>query len=144
MSTTSLLVSLDMLQHPPADPTPIISISDLLNTIDIIKSKEAEDKTRLTTLFNVNEADLRNRLILWGTTGFPSMYTLYSFQLHRSETCSDGIARRDGIEYYNFLFPETPLQNVLMNIEQRLPGMTLTYSYTADFLLCVHISKKTP
>lgn len=126
---------------PINQPNPIISFSELVNTTDIIRSSENTDKAALETLINVNETDLRDRLVLWGVSGFSDAHILYSFQLNKLDICSDGKVRNDAMDYYNFLFPETRLTTVLSNLEQRLPGMKLSYSYTNNFTISIHISK---
>jgi hypothetical protein len=133
-----------MLQNPvqPVQPQSIISISDILNAIDVIQSQENIDKGLVETLITVNETDLRNRLIAWGMSGFLSGYVLYSLQFGRLEKCSDGITRNDLVDYISFLFPNTTLATILQTIESKLPGMTLSYSYTNDFILRVHVSQK--
>lgn len=127
---------------PPAQPSPIISLNDLMNAVDVIKSKEEEDKHKIqSTIVNVDEPELKNRLISWGIAGFPSTHVLYSIQLSKHGKCSDGIIRDSVLEYYNFLVPEIDISTTLNRIQDRLPGMILSYSYTDAFLLQVHISK---
>ena len=122
-------------------PVPILTISDLLNISEVIKSNEQQDIAQLNVLKNIDEQDIRSKIVTWGAQGFPNTYTIYSFQFHRSECCSDGIVRDNVMDYYNFLFPNQSLSDLLSSLELRLPGMRLTYSYTDDYRICVHISK---
>jgi hypothetical protein len=125
----------------PSGPVPILSLSDLMNIVDVIQANETEDKALISSLKTIDEFDVRNRIVTWAASGFPDAHVLFSFQLHKSERCSDGIVRNDVLDYYTFLCPDDPLPVVLSALEARLPGMKLTYSYTENFLICVHISK---
>ena len=130
------------LAKPSEDPPIIMSLSDLLSTLDVIASHEASDIQLIQTLTTVNETDLRNRLIAWGMRGFPSGYVLYSLQFSHLERCSDGVVRNDVLEYFNFLSPTTTIAGVLSDIESKLPGMSLSYSYTNDFVVSIHVTRK--
>jgi len=136
-TTTSYIESMDT----STGPIPILTLSDLLNVTEVIKSNEQQDIDQLSVLKNINEQDLRSKIVIWAARGFPDAHVIYSFQLHLSETCSDGVSRRNVIDYYTFLFPNQPLTSLLSEVEARLPGMRLTYSYTDNFAICVHISK---
>ncbi len=123
-------------------PPPIITFLDIVNTLDVIRSQEDVDRTMLNTLIVVDEVDLRNRLVLWGTAGFPTAHVLYTLQFNHLEKCSDGIVRNDIINYIHYLYPSMTIVNLLTMIEPRLPGMALSYSYTNDFILRIHVSRK--
>lgn len=123
-------------------PQPILSLSELVSMMDVIKNRENIDKQKLESITTVDEIDLRNRLISWGASGFTSAYALYTIQLDRLEKCSDGVVRDDVIDYVRYLCPNTTLANMLNDLEVRLPGMALSYSYTNDFILRIHVSQK--
>lgn len=130
------------LATPPTQPQSIFSISDILIALDVIQSQENKDRDVLGSLVNVNETDLKARLIAWGMSGFPTGYVLYSLQFGRVEKCSDGIVRNDVVDYISFLLPETTIATILQNIESKLTGMSLSYSYTNDFIVRIHVSQK--
>lgn len=123
-------------------PQPILSLSDLVGMMDVIKNRENTDRQKLEAITTVDETDLRNRLISWGASGFISAYALYTIQMDRLEKCSDGVVRDDVIDYVQYLCPNTTLANMLNDLEVRLPGMALSYSYTNDFILRIHVSQK--
>ena len=127
---------------PVPPPLPIVSYSDLLNMANVIHFNEEQDKIQLNVLKTMDEIDVRNRVVIWATSGFPDSYVLYAFQLCRSERCSDGVVRNDVLDYYTFLFPEHPLSTLLSVLQHRLPDMTLSYSYTDTYKICIHISKR--
>lgn len=117
---------------------PIVSLDDLIQTKEAIAASEERDKALLRTLVNVNESQLRGLLFTWASTNFTDNYILYEFQL--DSRCLDGVIRNciDYITYLGF-DPVTALES----IQQRLPGMSLSYSYTNDFKFRVHVTKTT-
>ena len=126
---------------PPTESVSIISLTDLMNTLDVIKSKEQEDRDKVKTIIvNISDAGLRERLITWGALGFPDAYELFSVQLSKHR-CSDGVFRNNLVDYYSFLFPDTTLQDLVSKVQARLSEMTLSYSYTDDYLLKIHVQK---
>lgn len=131
-----------MTSQPSDKPSQIISLSDIVNTIDIIKTRENDDRTLIKTITQINEEDLRNRLVGWGAAGFPDTHKLYTLQFNRLEKCSDGVIRNDVLQYFQYLEPEVSIVNTLNTLEARLPGMALSYSYTNDFIIHVHVSRK--
>jgi hypothetical protein len=120
------------------ESTTIISLDELLQTREAIVSSEANDRTKLLTLVNIDETELRNKLLVWATSGFLPNYILYEIQL--GSRCSDGV-NRNCMEYITYLGTTFEPVSSLNILQQRLPGMTLSYSYTHDFTFRVHVSK---
>jgi hypothetical protein len=133
---------LDKISPVSNTPISIITINDILNTLNVIVSNETADKQHIQSLIDIDEVDLRKRLVDWGIAGFPVGHVIYSLQFTRLENCSDGVVRNDLLDYIQFLFPETSIAIILGNIESKLPGMTLSYSYTNDLILRIHVSRK--
>jgi hypothetical protein len=125
-----------------SQPAPILSLSDIVNTLNVVVAQETADKSLLDTLVAVNESDVRDRLVRWGAVGFPATHVLYSLQFNRPERCSDGVIRNDVMDYLHFLQPDVSIAMVLTALETRLPGMSLSYSYSNDFVLRIHVSRK--
>jgi hypothetical protein len=121
--------------------TPILSIDDILSTIEAVQSKEAADRLVLQQITDVDIVDLKTRLLTWGSLGCPNAHTLYTLQLNCLERCSDGISRTL-LDYISYLNPTFSIVDTLAALETRLPGMTLSYSYTTAYALCIHVSKK--
>lgn len=125
-----------------SDQMPIISFSELTNIIDVIRSREQEDKLKLVNLENVNEDTIRENLKKWAMSQFEDNHTFYVIQFSILDTCSDGVVRNNVFEYMTYLNPGFSLPGTLANLEQRLPGMRLSYSYTSNLTLYIHVSKK--
>jgi hypothetical protein len=125
----------------PVLPEAILSLDDIFSTVEVIQLTEAADRAVLHQLLNIDTDDLKKRLLAWGSLGFPPAHTLYTLQLNCLEKCSDGIQRMS-FQYIHYLDPSFSISNVLAALETRLPGMTLSYSYTTTNTLCVHVSIK--
>lgn len=120
------------------EPTSIISFDDLLQTREATIASEAKDMKQLLRLVDVDEEELRTKLLVWASSGFINKYVLYELQL--GSTCSDGVSR-NCMEYIAYLGTAFEPVTSLNGLQQRLPGMSLTYSYTSDFKFRVHVSK---
>lgn len=136
---------LDYLNQPISPPNPshvpIITIEELLQTKEAALLLEEEDRTALRTVLTIDEAQLKKQLLLWVGAGFPNSYVLHTVQLTIPPVCSDGVSR-DFLQYVSFLMPEFSISQVVLELEKRLPGMVLAYSYTNTYALRVHVSKK--
>lgn len=117
----------------------IISIQELETTIEALQSYETADRALLQP---IDDTELRGKLLQWAASGFPRGYVLYSRHFRRLDKCSDGISRADLVDYISYLDPSFSIAVFLQQLETRLPGMSLSYSYTSDFSLQIHVSKK--
>lgn len=137
-------VELAKLTEPTVQPElqPVISLTELLNAVQVIESRETEDKRLIESLSTIDETDLRNRLISWATSGFPDLHILYSIQLSQLEQCSDGVVRNNVLDYFQYLSPTVSISDIVMLLQTKLQGMDLSYSYTNDFTVRVHVSRK--
>lgn len=116
----------------------IVSLDELLETRNAILALEEKDRKQLMALVNIDETQLREKLYAWASLDFIDSYVLYEIQL--SSKCSDGVCR-GCIEYIIYLGTTFDLASTIHSIQQRLPGMTLSYSYTTDHKFRVHVSK---
>lgn len=120
---------------------PIISLEEIMSVYDVRVSQENVARSKLQCLIDIDETDLKNRLIQWGASQFSDNYILYAIKLDIPDTCSDNVKRTDMVAYIDFLLPSFSIIDTLSALEERLSGMKLTYSYSTDFTLNVHISK---
>lgn len=125
---------------PPTEPPLIISLEELMQTVEAVQSKENVDKHTLTLFFQTNEIELKDALKVWAAKGFPNNYIVFEIQLHKLEKCIDG-QTREIMEYIQYLCPDDTIYATLSKLQSRLPGMALSYSYTTDFQFCVHVSR---
>lgn len=118
----------------------IVTLNDLIQTKEAIAAAEERDRTQLTSLVNVDEIQLREKLYSWAASDFATSYVLYEIQL--SSKSSDGV-NRTCMEYITYLGTAFDPVGTLSTLQQRLPGMSLSYSYTTDYKFRVHVSKTT-
>lgn len=122
------------------EPGPIVSIDELLQSAEAIVFKETSDRTTLSGFFVTNEVQLRDNLRIWATQGFCANHIILELQLHKLDVCSDG-QTRDVLGYIKYLTPNSDIVQTLNALQSRLPGMTLSYSYTDDFKFRIHVSR---
>lgn len=122
----------------PQKPAIVVSLDDLMQTKEAISAAEEKDRSQLLTLVNVDETQLRSKLYSWAASDFANSYVLYEIQL--SSKCSDGV-QRGCMEYITYLGTSFDPVATLNILQERLPGMVLSYSYTNDYKFRVHVSK---
>lgn len=138
--TPLTLTQQSIFRSGPPQPLTIVSLNELLQTREATMSFEQKDRDALATLTTIDEAHLRSNLLVWVGGGVPDNFKLYTIQLVAPPVCSDG-ASRDILSYISYIVPGFSIVQILSDLEARLPGMRLTYSYTRT-TLCVHVSKK--
>ena len=124
----------------PPQQTPIISIEQLIQSVDCTLRNENADREALSCLLEINEVQLLNSLKLWATQGFAVNHTLFEIRLHKCDPCSDSV-HRDLFQYIDYLAPSRNITDVINDLQSRLPGMSISYSYTSDYVFRVHVTK---
>lgn len=119
---------------------PLMSLEELLQTSEALKSSEERDKEKLRNFLNIDQVLLRSRLLTWASLGFPSNYVIYTIDLNNPPVCSDGV-NRNLLSYLAFLLPEFSLAAAVSDLQSKLPGMLLSYSYTISNSISIHVSK---
>lgn len=79
--------------YVPPPPPPPIGITDLLNSVQVIAQKEADDKILLEGISTIPFDTLRTKLISWAVAGFPNVYEIHQISISPPTICSDGVAR---------------------------------------------------
>jgi hypothetical protein len=120
----------------------LVSLDEIANAVSVVKSHEESDKQKLTEFIRVPDETIRSRLIQWGMEGFANGYIFYTIQMSVLPKCSDGLRRDDIFEYIEYLMPGFSLVSAIRELEFKLPGMTLSYSYTDTKCLQIHVTKR--
>lgn len=108
-----------------SDPQPI-TIADLLNSIEVIKQKELIDKGILESIGNMSYEDLKQRLLLWATSGFVNLYEINRITIVPPEKCSDGIVR-DLTNYIQYCSGKT-IQEHIEILANKVSGINITFA----------------
>lgn len=127
---------------PPPQPIVILSFDEIVSAIDVLKAREDIDRQKLVEFSRIADTNLRERLVQWGMAGFCDNHVFYTIQLSVLPRCSDGVIRTDIFEYIEYMLPGFSLVNIICDLESKLPGMKLTYSYADTNLLQIHVTKK--
>lgn len=116
----------------------IITLQELIASNEYITFKEQTDLSTLQQFLNPTNDQMRTRLLVWATAGFPVAFTLFETTIDPPEICSDG-TKRSRFEYIGFLL-KRPLGHFLRDLEAKVPGVGLSYS-TPENKLCIHCEK---
>ena len=131
--------AIDAVYEPEVEPSPYIAtLAELLSSTEAVAKKESDDRFLVRQISEPNPVSLRTKLLEWAGLGFPDAYEILSIVLVPPSVCADGQVRTK-FEYFNYLLG-TQLGDHLRVLEQKLPGMLLSYS-TPDNRVCVHVTK---
>jgi hypothetical protein len=109
--------------------TPIISLTDLINSNEYLLNIESVNKSVFTSL---NYMTLKNNLLLWAGQGYSNTYIVYTFPVNGLVEdglykCSDGNPR-DLQKYIDF-FLEIPLIQLIKSYQDNLQGISISISF---------------
>jgi len=124
---------------PAPAPSPyIITLDDLISTVNTISEKEAQDKQALSILVTPDSNTITNNLFQWAKLGFPAVYPILSISINVPAKCSDGETR--GLYDYMTYVLGHPISDDVPLLQAKLPGMKLSYSldYTS---ITFHVEK---
>jgi hypothetical protein len=110
----------------PAPPPAPISITDLLNDVEVLQQKEATDKASLDAISTASPDSLRPKLVAWALAGFPNAYTLMEVTVNPPPQCSDGVVR-DLTSYITFCSDKTIQEHVAL-LQEKLADMTVSFA----------------
>ena len=124
---------------PAPAPSPyIITLDDLISTVNTITEKEAQDKQALSILVTPDSNTITNNLYQWAKLGFPAVYPILNISINVPAKCSDGQTR--GLYDYMTYVLGHPISDDVPLLQAKLPGMKLSYSldYTS---ITFHVEK---
>jgi hypothetical protein len=123
---------------PPPESPYIMTLEQLVATQEALVTKESTDRALVATFVNPDPGMVRTRLLQWASIGFPNIFVLLSVDLSPPSVCLDGVAR-SRFEYIHYL-TTTSLSDHVRALEEKLPGMSLSYS-TPGNMIQIHVSK---
>ena len=116
-------------------PPPIITLNDILSSVEVVTQKEQYDKAALETLATIPYDTLKSKLLTWATSGFPNVYEIYKLTITPPATCSDGVTR-DLTSYIQFCSGKT-IQEHVASIQTRVQDMTITFANMGSYIAVV-------
>lgn len=122
----------------PAPPPAPISVTDLLNDVEVLQQKEAADKAALDAIGLATHDSLRPKLVTWALAGFPNAYTLMEVTVTPPPQCSDGVAR-DLTNYITFCSGKTIQEHVAL-LQEKLADMTVSFA-NMGYAIAIVISR---
>jgi len=120
--------------EPPPPPGPI-TIDDLLNSTAVILKKEADDKTALEGIGNISHEELKSKLLLWATAGFPNVYEIHRLTIVPANVCSDGITRNLS-DYIIFCSGKSISEHVGV-LQAKVNGMSISFANMGTYISIV-------
>lgn len=119
----------------PPPPPALISIDDLLNSMEVVRQKEADDKTVLESIGNISQEALKTKLIAWAVAGFPNAYGIHAITILPPTTCSDGVSR-DLTDYISFCSGKTIQEHVDI-LQQKVSNISVSFANMGSYISIV-------
>lgn len=116
-------------------PPPLIYLNDILNSTQLLQTKEVGDRNLLEGIATISYDVLKPRLIQWALTGFRNAYPIHEIPMVAPPLCSDGQVRSLS-DYIQFV-SEKPIGDHIASLQTRLPDMTVSYAYSGHSILIV-------
>jgi hypothetical protein len=122
----------------PPPPPPPISLADILNSVELIRQKEADDKASLERIGSATYDSLRSMLVVWASRGFPSAYTLMEVAINPPALCSDGVHR--GLADYIVFCSGKSIQDHVALLQEKLVDIVVSYA-NMGYAIAIVVSK---
>jgi hypothetical protein len=118
----------------PLPPAPI-TIDDLLNSVEIVKQKETEDKVLLEGIGTISHEQLKTKLLAWASAGFPNAYEVHRVTINPPAQCSDGVVR--GLsDYIVYCSGKTMPEHVAV-LQSKVTGMAISFANMGGYIAIV-------
>lgn len=124
--------------RPTEIVNPILTIDDILNSVEILTKKEAEDRSVLESIGTMSSDDLKFKLLNWAKIGFPNVHEIHRISITPPAKCSDGVSRNLA-EYIEFCSSK-PLQDHVAILQSKVSGMAISFANMQTYIAIV-ISK---
>ena len=118
-------ISIVDLPRLPEEPPVPISINDLLQSVEVMQKKEADDKLLLESIGNMSHEELKQKLLAWATKGFPNIYEIYQISIIVPEKCSDGQVRN--LADYILFCSGKPMYEHVQKLSEKVNGISLAF-----------------
>jgi hypothetical protein len=121
----------------PTEPTPppTISLSDITNAVEVVQTKETQDKATLESIGTLSFEGLRSSLIQWAVAGYPNAYKVHEISVSPPGVCSDGVTRNLA-DYITFCSGKSIHEHVGV-LQARMSDIAVSFAYTGFSILIV-------
>ena len=116
-------------------PPPPISLSDITNAVEVVQTKEAQDKATLESIGTLSFDSLKASLIQWAVAGYPNAYKIYEISIFPPGVCSDGVTRNLA-DYITFCSGKTIHEHVDI-LQARTTDIDVSFAYTGSSIIIV-------
>lgn len=116
-------------------PPPVITMNDILSSVEVVSQKEQADKATLESIGNIPFDHLKNKLLVWATLGFPNVYEIHRLTITTPTVCSDGVVRNLA-DYIEFCSGKT-IQDHVASLQQRVQDMLITFANMGTYIAVV-------
>jgi hypothetical protein len=137
--STNILSLMSTMMNQPPQPPPILSLDDLLNTVDYELQKEASDREIVNAFMSPGYDVLKTVLKPWAKAGFPTSFLISSIELKVPPICADGVSR--SLSFYFEYLLGVSIATALQNMATNTTGMSFSYSHNGSNTINLHISK---
>lgn len=116
-------------------PPPKITVADILASQEVLVQTEATHKALVDGISQMDITSLRNKLVLWGTLGFPNVYVIHEVAILPPACCSDGVSR-DLANYITFCSGKTIQEHIAL-LQELVADIDVSFSYTGTTIQIV-------
>ena len=120
---------------PEITSPPPIRLEDILSSVELLQSKEIQDRSLLESIATISYDVLKPRLIQWAVSGFRNAYTIHEIPMTAPSLCSDGEVRSLQ-DYIEFISGKT-IQAHVAELQTRLADIVVSFAYTGSSIAIV-------
>lgn len=129
-------------QDPPpgtqlqsVEPLPLITIEELLSSIEVLQQKELADKVLLESIGKLSQDFLKTKLINWALAGFPNVYEIYTVTIIPPISCTDGVTRN--LSEYILFCSGKSIREHLDILEQKMQNISVSFANMGSYISIV-------
>jgi hypothetical protein len=106
-----------------------------LNSVEIVKQKEAADKLLLEGIGAISHEDLKTKLLAWASSGFPNAYEIHQLVITPPARCSDGVVR--GLSDYITHCSGKCITEHVAVLQSKVTGMNISFANMGSHIAIV-------
>lgn len=132
---TESTIDINEIITPVILPPPVISLDDIMASVEVVTQKEQSDKVILDSVGSIPYDTLKSKLLVWATSGFQNVYEIYKLEITTPSVCSDGISRNLS-DYIQFCSGKS-MQEHVATLQERVQGILITFANMGSYIAVV-------